>query len=223
MSDFPQQLDRRPPTAPRGPRRPGKGVIAAGLAVALVLGVAGGLAMKPKLNDQALGKQTQHRVVPLPREPSGLGIVVDRTVTAITQQPPLPVTPVGPQAPAPYPDPAVAAEPRARPRPPSPVVVGSIPERNNPPVHVVRPAFDCRFARSMADRLVCVDPRLAAADRRMAQAYHHALDVGVPEEVLRRQQEAWLDARDQAAREGPEALADIYGQRIAELQGMARY
>ena len=222
MSDFPQQLDRRPSPPPS--RRPGKGVIAAGLAVALLLGVAGGLAMKPKLNDQALGKQAQHRVVPLPREPSGLGIVVDRTVTAITQQPPLPVTPVGPQAPPPYSDPAVAAEPRTHPGPPpSPVVVGSIPERNNPPVRAVRPAFDCRFARSMADRLVCVDPRLAAADRRMAQAYQHALDVGVPEEVLRRQQEAWLDARDQAAREGPEALADIYGQRIAELQGMARY
>lgn len=207
MSDFPQQLDGQAPSPapPRGPRRPGKGVIAAGLVVALVLGIAGGVAMKPKLNDQALGIQKQHRVVPLPREPSGLGIVVDRAVTAVTQQPPLPVAPVEPQAPSPYPEPAVAAEPLTQPKP------------------SVRPAFDCRLARSTADRLVCVDPRLAAADRRMERAYQQALDAGVPEGVLRRQQEEWLDARDQAARDGPEALADIYGQRIAELQGMARY
>ncbi|MGE5501327.1 MAG: lysozyme inhibitor LprI family protein, partial [Ignavibacteriales bacterium] len=222
MSDFRDDLEPDPaPAAQRAPRRPSKGVITAGLAAAIVLGIAGGLAMKPRLNDQALGKQTQnHRVVPIPKEPSSLGIVVDRTVTAVTQPPPLPVTPVGPQAPAPYPEPAVAAEPR---QPGSaPVIVGSIPERTRAPTPV-RPAFDCRLARSTADRLVCVDPRLAAADRRMERAYQHALDVGVPEPVLRRQQEAWLNARDEAAREGPEALADTYGKRIAELQGMARY
>jgi len=203
-------------------RGPGKGVITAGVAVALALGIVGGFAMKPHLNDKALGQQTPNRrVVQIPTEPSQLGIVVDRTVTAITQPEPLPVAPVGPQQPPPQPDPAVAAEPR-QPGSRSPVVVGSIPERNNPPVRP-QPAFDCRLARSTADRLVCVDPRLAAADRRMERAYQHALDVGVPESILRRQQDAWLNARDRAAREGPEALADIYGQRIAELQGMARY
>ena len=205
-------------------------MIAGGLAVALLLGVVGGFAMKPKLNDQALGKQTQHRVVPIPREPSGLGIVVDRTVTAITQPAPLPVTPVGPQAPAPYPDPALAAEPRAPGAAPRrqddwpPVVVGSIPERTPPsPVRTARPSFNCAYAKTQSERLVCVDPQLAAADRRLAQAYRQALDAGVPERILRRQQDAWLAAREAAARAGPEAVFDVYSERTAELQGMARY
>jgi uncharacterized protein YecT (DUF1311 family) len=197
----------------------------AGLAVALVLGVAGGLAMKPKLNDQALGKQTQHRVVPLPREPSGLGIVVDRTVTAITQQPPLPVTPIEPQAPAPYPDPAVAAEPRQQPAPARPpIVVGSIPERIPPSrPTAAQPSFNCAYARSQSERMVCVDPQLARADRRLARAYREALDAGVPEQILRRQQDAWLAAREEAARAGPEAVFDVYSERTAELEGLARY
>lgn len=186
-------------------------MITAGLAIALVLGIAGGFAMKPRLNDEALGKKTQnHRVVPIPKEPSGLGIVVDRTVTAMTQPAPLPVTPVGPAPPTTNP----ATQP-------SPVVTSNPVER--PTRRAAGPAFDCSLARSTADRLVCVDPRLSAADRRMERAYQQALDAGVPEEILRRQQERWLYARDQAARDGPNALEDVYGERIAELQGMARY
>jgi uncharacterized protein YecT (DUF1311 family) len=219
MSDFPSHLDRNPrPAPPRRPRRPGKGVITAGLGVALVLGIVGGFAMKPRLNDQAFGKKTEnHRVVPIPREPSGLGIVVDRTVTAMTQPEPLPVTPVEPQPPPAVPDPAVAAEPKG------PVVVGSIPERTPPAPGGSRPSFNCAYARTQAERLVCVDPQLAAADRRMARAYRQALDAGVPERILRRQQDAWLAAREEAARQGPEAVFDVYSERTAELQGMARY
>lgn len=232
MSDFPEQLNHRSPPTPDPPRRrPAKGLITAGVAMALVLGIVGGFAMKPRLNDQALGKRVEnHRVVPIPKEPSGLNILVDRTVTAVTQQPALPVTPVEPQRPAPYPDPAVAAEPRPpgsapRPQPPrSPVVVGSIPERTpSAPTPAARPRFNCAYARTQAEHLVCVDPQLAAADRRLARAYREAIDAGVPERVLRRQQDAWLAVREEAARAGPAAVFDVYSERTAELQGMARY
>lgn len=83
-------------------------------------------------------------------------------------------------------------------------------------------SFDCADAGSRAERMICADDRLAAADRRMDRAYQDALDAGVPMRILRRQQRAFLDARSDAARQGPDALADIYSERIAELEGMAR-
>jgi hypothetical protein len=228
--DFPDRIEREPyrpqPVAPP-PKRPSKGLIAAGLGVALVLGVVGGFAMKPRLNDQALGKKVEnHRVVPIPKEPSNLNILVDRTVSAVTQAPPLPVTPVEPQQPPPQPDPAVAAEPRtpgSAPQPRPPVVVGSIPERIPPTRGGAHPSFNCAYARTQAERLVCVDPQLAAADRRLARAYRQAIDAGVPEQILRRQQDAWLAERERAARAGPAAVFDAYSERTAELEGMARY
>jgi hypothetical protein len=224
MSDFPNRLDRDPRVQPpRGPRRPGAAVITAGLAVALVLGIAGGFAMKPRLNDQALGKKVEnHRVVEIPKEPSGLGIVVDRTVTAITQPAPLPVTPAPPDES----DPAVAAQPKdSAPtlEAPSPVVVGSIPERTPPTPSGPRPSFNCAYARSGAERMICGDAQLASLDRQMSRAYRRALDAGVPRRILDRQQAVWMSARERAARDGPEAVADVYGQRIAELEGLARY
>ena len=71
--------------------------------------------------------------------------------------------------------------------------------------------------------MICVDPNLAAADRRLARAYREAIDAGIPERVLRRQQDAWLGARESAARYGPEDVARVYEARIAELEGMSRY
>jgi uncharacterized protein YecT (DUF1311 family) len=71
--------------------------------------------------------------------------------------------------------------------------------------------------------MVCVDPQRARADRRLARAYREALDAGVPEQILRRQQDAWLAAREEAARAGPEAVFDVYSERTAELEGLARY
>jgi hypothetical protein len=220
MSDFPNHLDREPrPTRPAGPKRPSKAVVTAGVAVALVLGIVGGFAMKPQLNDQALGKKPENRrVVEIPKEPSGLGIVVDRTVTAMTQPQPLPVTPVEPPAEL---DPAVAAEPKDS--EPPPVVVGSIPERTPPAPGGAHPSFNCAYARSPAERMICGDAQLASLDRQMSRAYRRALDVGVPRHILDRQQAVWMSARERAAEDGPAAVADVYGQRIAELEGLARY
>lgn len=81
------------------------------------------------------------------------------------------------------------------------------------------PSFDCRFARTRAELMVCEDPRLAAADRRLAAAYRRAMDSGVPSGRLRRQQDRWLAARERAA-VSPEAVHMVYQQRIAELESL---
>ena len=84
-----------------------------------------------------------------------------------------------------------------------------------------RPSFDCRYAGSLSEEMVCADPQLAAADRRLAQAYDRAVAAGVPRRYLRAEQDDWLAIREQAARRSPGAVADIYEQRTAELNDMA--
>jgi uncharacterized protein len=70
--------------------------------------------------------------------------------------------------------------------------------------------------------LVCSNPQLGAADRRLNRAYQQARAAGVPDSQLERQQQRWLAARSAAAREAPWAVQDVYQARIAELNGMAR-
>jgi uncharacterized protein YecT (DUF1311 family) len=230
MTDgFPERLNREPPPPPRPSRRvrrPGKGLIGVGVLMACLLGLVGGYAMKPVLNEDT-GPQKPHRTVSMPQEPPGLGIQV-----LPGPAPQLPDVAPAEEAPPPdLPDPAPASEEEARNSPPAPVehpgpppIQAPEPEPAPPPARVVtRPSFNCRYARSQAERMVCTDPQLAAADRRMAQAYRQALDAGVPRQILDRQQAAWMAAREDAARFGPAAVADVYGERTAELQGMARY
>jgi uncharacterized protein YecT (DUF1311 family) len=84
------------------------------------------------------------------------------------------------------------------------------------------PRFNaCRDAPTRAYELVCSDMRLAEADRRMKRAYSAALAAGVPPGELRRDQEDWLDVREDAARVSRRAVADIYRQRTRELFAMA--
>ncbi|RAK57448.1 hypothetical protein [Phenylobacterium deserti] len=70
--------------------------------------------------------------------------------------------------------------------------------------------------------LVCSTPALGAADREMARAYREAQAAGVPAWRLEQQQQRWLNARANAAREAPWAVRDVYAARIAELRDMSR-
>lgn len=82
--------------------------------------------------------------------------------------------------------------------------------------------FDaCADAPTPAYEMVCRDRWLAQADQRMKRAYSAALAAGVPPEALRRDQEDWLDVREDAARISRQAVADIYRQRTRELFAMA--
>lgn len=69
--------------------------------------------------------------------------------------------------------------------------------------------------------LVCADPSLSAADKRLSMAYSEAEAAGVSPSQLKRQQARWLQARSAAAREAPWAVHDVYLARIAELNDQA--
>lgn len=70
--------------------------------------------------------------------------------------------------------------------------------------------------------LVCGNPELGAADRRLQRAYRDAEAAGVPASALQRQQQRWIAARSAAAREAPWAVRDVYQARIAELDDLTR-
>ena len=242
-TDFPQQL--RPiqtrqvgPSSPLPPRRSlGDKRVIAGVVAASALGIAGGFFMKPGLGDQQPARQAAVRKVEIPREPEGLGIIVTPA--------PEPVTPVLPPAPRTAPDAGYTPQPIPRITAPPPVRTSQAPaaprivngavmkpyvEAVKRPAPVTRasrtttrPSFNCRYARTTSERMICVDPNLAAADRRLAQAYSQAVASGIPERVLRRQQDEWLGAREAAARYGPRDVERVYNARIAELEQMRRF
>ena len=79
----------------------------------------------------------------------------------------------------------------------------------------------CSGARGRAAQMVCADPELAAADRELNRAYRRALrSVGAPDQ-LRADQRDWLAIREDAARRSPRAVANVYDQRIDELNQIA--
>ena len=70
--------------------------------------------------------------------------------------------------------------------------------------------------------MVCEDPGLARADRRLQLAYERALRTAViPPRELREDQRDWLAIREDAAHRSPEAVRSIYEQRIDELNALA--
>jgi hypothetical protein len=71
---------------------------------------------------------------------------------------------------------------------------------------------------SPADRMVCGDQELGDFDREMRRDLRAAAGAGVPVEELRTGQSDFARRRDAAARRSPEALAEIYDQRIIELE-----
>jgi uncharacterized protein YecT (DUF1311 family) len=83
------------------------------------------------------------------------------------------------------------------------------------------PSFDCRYARSRAEDMVCADAGLAQADRVLERSYERAVAFGVPRRMLRDEQDDWLAIRENAARYSRSAVADVYRQRIRELNAMA--
>lgn len=105
------------------------------------------------------------------------------------------------------PEPAPAPPPSARPRaeaPPSPA--GSS-----------NPSFNCRYARSRSERMVCASNRLAARDRAMSSQFYSALadaDSRTRRE-LRRSRDRFLAYRDRCGSE--ECVAQAYEDRMAEI------
>ncbi|CAN5590564.1 hypothetical protein BH10PSE5_BH10PSE5_16620 [soil metagenome] len=168
--------------------------ISAAVSVACVMGMGLGLWLRADIDRRAAApalRQTVPRAVAAAPAPQQVRIVLARPEEVIA--PPTSLMDVGAPAPA--------------------AQTGEIVDA----AYVEAPSFDCDAARTLADQMVCVDPALAEADRRLARAYKAAISSGVAYPALARDQARWLPAREAAAKTSPEALAGLYEKRIADL------
>lgn len=227
-----------PPAAARGGRNLGKAAVAVGLAVALGAGVilarTGGSSPTPS-------RPTSEAAAMAAAEPMNV------EVAAATPAPPPPpsseklevLTPsVGAAAPArpygrragsfpfsPPPEPAPREPPRLDIAPPPPREMAQAPVARDADTLAAAPlrtGYDCRDAPTRAREMVCRDGRLAAMDRQMKEAYAAALASGVRRDALAADQDDWLEVREEAASYSRRAVADLYRQRIDELEAIAR-
>jgi len=81
------------------------------------------------------------------------------------------------------------------------------------------PSYDCGYARTAAERLICASPELAALDRNMAAELDAAVAAGHSPRELARDQADWRQRRESAAPD-PRAVADVYRQCIGQLRSM---
>lgn len=215
---------------PRVSRR----ALAVGGGAALAIGLALGLWARPELGASGDTDAAEHlaaavpievdRPAPPARTPTAGGkLEVLPPDMAAASRPTAPVPQADPSVatfdlPPPPPAPAPPAVIRASPTPlaspmASPAVAGGPPPSG-------RSAAACGGA-GLADQMVCDDPDLAAADREMRGAYRRALRSGASPGALRADQQDWMSIREDAARHSRRALAEVYAQRIDELNAAA--
>lgn len=126
-----------------------------------------------------------------------------------------------------------AAEPPAAPRPPAPVretkapaaKPAAQPKPESPPARATTsasPSFNCRFARSRSEKMVCGNGALAAADRRMSAAFYGELAGASPEakRALRQSRDRFLARRERCSTAA--CVAQVYEDRIAEIRSLSR-
>jgi hypothetical protein len=82
---------------------------------------------------------------------------------------------------------------------------------------LARPSFNCRFARTRTERMVCADERLASRDRAMASLYYQAVSEADPEtrSILRDTRDGFLARRERCG--SPACVANAYEDRIDEI------
>jgi len=202
-----------------------------GVAAALVLGVGFGLLMRPEL----IGSKPPASVAPAtPPAAADLPASASPSAPMVIQHAEAPAPEPIPRAPGKLQTlpPEMAAAAKAEPRAPA-VAITPAPQpaaitppapaetADQRPAPRYRASFDCGTARPGAEEMVCSDAALAAADRQMAGAYRRALGSGVDPNDLRQEQRDWVAIREDAARHSRHALADVYDQRIGELNEIA--
>jgi uncharacterized protein YecT (DUF1311 family) len=146
--------------------------------------------------------------------PSGL-----RTVQAAPGTSPPAARPApSPPAPAPAPAPSPAAEPRPEPRAQPPAPPRTAEERQ---ARAPRPSYSCRHASTRTEIMVCANPSLAAADRRMASVYYAemARADGSIRQQLRRSRDRFLSRREGCRNEA--CVAAAYEERVREIRAIA--
>ena len=225
-----------PEPATAAGRRLSRGAVVGGIAATAVgLGLAAGLLLRPDhrtlSSDDPEAHVTRHMPIevsqpppplPLPR-PAGKLEVLDPTAAAqaaaaapMAASRPAAAAPV--QTPAPAPEPTPPA-PRFGQAAPPLMVVPAQPAYAPPPAAARDP---CAAARSRAEAIACADPEIAGYDRELNRAYRRAMRSGaVAPGDLRADQRDWLSDRETAARRSPQALAELYQDRIDELNRIA--
>ena len=97
------------------------------------------------------------------------------------------------------------------------------PEASPPATRVTaRPSFNCRYARTGTEKMVCASPRLAARDREMASLWYALMARADPatRTHLRRSRDAFLQRRERCGSEG--CVDAAYVSRMAELRRIAQ-
>lgn len=114
----------------------------------------------------------------------------------------------------------IAPQPPTRPEP-QPVQTQAPALKPSIPVRMASPSFNCRYAKSRSERLVCSDGRLAALDRQMASRYFAELSDGDQwtRNTLRRSRDRFLAYRERCP--NVDCIADAYAGRIAEIRDIA--
>lgn len=119
-------------------------------------------------------------------------------------------------------EPPPTAQARVEPAPSSPPPPPPRPPATPEPQAIAsaRPSFNCRYARSRTERMICADERLAARDRTMASLYYSAVantDPGT-RQLLRRTRDRFLEQRERCA--SPACVARTYEDRIDEIDAI---
>jgi uncharacterized protein YecT (DUF1311 family) len=190
-----------------------------GVAGALVLGVLFGLWARPELaGSQPTPAAAPAGVsqVPVVMAPPAKSEAPPRAPGRLETLPPDMAAGAGDQV---MPSDAGALTPRERPAAAGDGAASEAAETPSPRRYAA--SFDCATARPGAEEMVCQDPALAAADRRMARAYERAMRAGADPDDLRQEQRDWTAIREDAAMHSPRALAQVYDQRIEELNQIA--
>lgn len=101
--------------------------------------------------------------------------------------------------------------------PPPPRPLPRVEPREPTRTAAANPSFNCRYARSRSERMVCSSDRLAARDRAMASQFYSALSDADPRtrRELRRTRDAFLAYRERCADE--DCVAQAYEGRMAEI------
>lgn len=123
-------------------------------------------------------------------------------------------------APVPAPRPPAPRPPVARPSEPEPDYEPA--PRPAPAATVnARPSFNCRYARTRTEKLVCSDQDLAARDRTMASRYYRAVAESAPADkrAIRRTRDDFLARRERCS--STECVARTYDDRIAEIEELS--
>jgi hypothetical protein len=152
------------------------------------------------------------------------------TQLAAAAPPPAPRPELAPPAPPPVQEARATAAPPPRPavkdvRAPSPPAAPRPPREAQPRPQQAsgsaRPSFNCRYARTRSERMVCANDRLASLDRRMSSLYYSALSEtdGAGRAQLRRTRDRFLAYRDGCSSEA--CVADAYQGRMDEIRDIA--